>query len=197
MDFQADPVTEPMPEVFPKPGFGNHVTGGGVDVAHPSTGANRFDGSSLSRQHNSIYTFKFGRDFTGDQNTRQVARVPRRLGAPVDQHKVTLLDTPLRRHRMRQGGARPDGHDRRKAAPRPPELSNLMLQFGRDLLLRLAALQLRTNHAEGTLSEVDGSANFRDFLAILDLTQLLDQPRGRPPAALPGSDCSNLLIQPN
>ena len=59
-----------------------------ADNARPNGG----DRPRLGLQHNPIYPLEFGRDFTCNQHSRQVAAVQPLVGAPIDQHEVVLAD---------------------------------------------------------------------------------------------------------
>ena len=89
---------------------------------HDRTGANRRDRGTLGSEHNSIHLLKFRREFTGHQNTGQVAVIEPAPGPPVDQHEVEsrrscFPDRPT----VRQRRPRTDANDRRERSARAAE----------------------------------------------------------------------------
>ena len=81
---------------------------------------------------------------------------------------------------MRQGRARPHGHDRGKRRAIAPEQAELVLQGIANLLLRLLRVKAGTDHGERFFRNPGRLANQRKFFLILDLPQVLHYAGGSP-----------------
>src|ERR1051326_3592863 len=107
MDLQADTMTQSMAKPSAEASFLDHTTRHRVDLFAGLAGPNRVDRPLLRFEHNSIYTFKFGRDFSCDDDTRQVARIEPAERAPINQNERRLAHAPRARPVMRQRRAIP------------------------------------------------------------------------------------------
>jgi hypothetical protein len=64
VNLEADAVSQPVAEFGAITGVFDHLTSGPIDVFHHRVGPDGVDRRLLGAQHNSINSFKFGRDST-------------------------------------------------------------------------------------------------------------------------------------
>src|SRR5262245_12668284 len=117
-----------MPKGFAEAGPRDDSSRDSIDFFAGPAGPNGVDSRELRLQHHSIDFPQFWRDFTGHDNTSQVAHVEPGVDAPVDQREIALAEPTIRRPRVWQCRAIADGHDRREAQPLRAESPSLVLK---------------------------------------------------------------------
>ena len=172
-------MAEAVPKPFTVTGLFNDRPRRAINGTARHTRTNRFDSRKLCSQNDFVNSTQLGRDFTGDQNTGQVAHIKARFCAPIYEHERAFLDPPFPGDSMGKRRPWPDSNNRLERTPNTPELAYLMLNVRGHQSFRHFGGQCGTNKVKGPFRQMDRSTNFRHLIPVFDLPQRFDPFGGR------------------